>query len=236
MICTITSCRGDSRALQSGNLVATLWLDSKVVTTMSTNCQPKEMGTVKRRQRDGSRIDVACPSAVVLYNRYMGGVDRNDQMRQYYHVRSRGRKYYRYIFWFLFETCVANSFILYRHFCTSHQPQTRKLKTYLDFRLQLYKELVGHYCSRRRPGRPAAGLSVQRPARPLPFQHFPVKRRTSSSSGRSRCWYCAHSRQPPMRNETTWFCTECNVHLCHTGEEDGSDCFLLYHTRYITLD
>ena len=109
MICTITSCRGDSQALQSGNLVATLWLDSKVVTTMSTNCQPKEMGTVKRRQRDGSRIEVACPSAVVLYNRYMGGVDRNDQIRQYYHVRSRGRKYYRYIFWFLFETCVANA-------------------------------------------------------------------------------------------------------------------------------
>ena len=60
--------------------------------------------------------------------------------------------YYRYIFRFLFETYVANSFILYRHFCTSHQPHAWKLKTYLDICLQLHKELVRDYCSCSRLG------------------------------------------------------------------------------------
>ena len=159
-------------------------------------------GCCQEAANRGSTIEVACPSSVVLYNRYMGGVDCNDQLRQYYHVRSRGRKYYRYIFCFLFETCVANSFILYRYFCTSNQPHAQKLKTYLDFRLQLHKELVGDYCSRRRLGHPASGSSTQCPPRPLPLRHFPIKRRTSSCSGRSRCWYCKHARQPPTRKET----------------------------------
>ena len=156
-------------------------------------------------------------------------------MKQNIHAKERMTQtitylllYYMYIFWHLFETCVANSFILYRHFCTSHQPHAQKLKTYLDFRLQLHNELVGNYCSRRRLGRPASGSSTQRPPRPLPFRHFPIKRRTGSCSGQSRCWYCGHARQPPTRKETLWFCAECNLHLCHTGEEDGSDCFFCF--------
>ena len=40
----------------------------------------------------------------------------------------------------------------------------------------------------------------------------------------------------PQHGRRLWFCAECNLHLCRTGEEDGSDCFLLYHTRYVTLD
>ena len=39
-------------------------------------------------------MDVECPEFMVLYNRYMGGVDRNDQLRKYYHVSLKGRKFY----------------------------------------------------------------------------------------------------------------------------------------------
>ena len=137
--------------------LGTWWQPYGWTARWSPLCPPTASCVVKRQQTDGSRIEVACPSSVVLYNRYMGGVDRNDQLRQYYHIRNRGRKYYRYILWFLFETCVANSFILYRNFCTSHQPHARKLKTYLDFRLQLHKEFVGDYCSCHWLGRPASG-------------------------------------------------------------------------------
>jgi len=79
----INTHRGDSRSLQSGNLTATLWLDKRVVTVLSTASQHNEMSTVQRKQQDGSKAAVPCPSSVVNYNRYMGGVNRNDQLHNY---------------------------------------------------------------------------------------------------------------------------------------------------------
>ena len=95
--------RGDSEVVQNGDMTGILWKDNRVVTLLSTNAQPQNHSTVQCRQRDGSRRDVPCPEAMDLYNRYMGGVDRNDQLRQYYHVRLKSRKFYRYIFWFLLK-------------------------------------------------------------------------------------------------------------------------------------
>ena len=46
----------------------------------------------------------------------MGGVDRNDQIRGYYHVRLKTKKYYKYIFWFLFDLTITNSYILSSNF------------------------------------------------------------------------------------------------------------------------
>ena len=46
-------------------------------------------------------------------NCFMGGVDRNDQVRTFYHVRLKCRKYYKYIFGFLFEVSIANAYIIF---------------------------------------------------------------------------------------------------------------------------
>ena len=46
---------------------------------------------------------VDCPSSIV------GGVDRSDQLQSYYHVRL---KYHKYVFCFLFDMVVTNSYIL----------------------------------------------------------------------------------------------------------------------------
>ena len=78
----------------------------------------------------------------------MGGVDHNDQLRGYYHVRLKCRKFYKYIVWFLFDVAIVNSFILCKHF--THLGIT-DLKT---FRTELAKSLIGSYCSRKHPGRP----------------------------------------------------------------------------------
>ena len=137
------------------------WMDKKVVTMMSTGIQPTT-GTVLRRQKDGSRILVPCPQSIIEYNSFMGGVDRGDQIRGYYSCRTKCRKFYKYIFHFLLDTAITNAFVLQKHFsCSPHQ-------TILEFRLQLSKELVGEYCSRRRPGR---GSGV---VHSLPLRHFPT--------------------------------------------------------------
>ena len=225
--CIVLPCRGDSCILQNGSLVATLWLDNQVVRTLSTNCQPTETAEVLRHQQDGSRTKVPCPVAIAAYNRFMGGVDRNDQTRQYYHVQLKGRKYYKYIFWFTFEASIANAYILFTRYCIATDRDPR-IKSLLDFRLQLAKELIGEYKSRRRPGRKAAAVP-----KVLPLCHFPRKFKRPTKKGVSPCWYCAEKRYPARRRETVWYCSECQLHLCLSGLDDGSNCFLLHHENML---
>ena len=143
---------------------------------MSTCCQPNEKGSVLRRQRDGTRISLPCPQAIIQYNTYMGGVDRGDQLRGYYSCRSKSRKFYKYIFYFLLDTTITNAYILYtRH---TESPTFKHMK---DFRVALAKSLIGDYCSRRRPGRGGTAL------RSIPLRHFPTKVDGDVRNKRGRC-------------------------------------------------
>jgi len=89
--------RGESKYRQRGNLVVTTWRDRKLVYIMSTNVSPTTTTTVKRRTKDGHVENVTCPLSIQLYNSYMGGVDRADQFRGYYHVRMKSHKFYRFV-------------------------------------------------------------------------------------------------------------------------------------------
>ena len=181
---------------------------------MSTCCQPTEQGTVLRRQRDGSRVNFPCPAAVISYNTYMGGVDRGDQLRGYYGCRSKSRKFYKYIFYFLLDTPITNAYILHTQY--TELPTFKHVK---DFRVALAKSLIGDYCSRRRPGRGGA------PLHSIPLRHFPIKVQGDLRSKRGRCVAC---NLKGKRTDSTWWCQECKVWLCHTGNVD-TDCFLQWH-------
>ena len=78
---------------------------------MTKGCDATKVGTVLRRQKDGSRKEVSCPTVCV---EYMGGVDRGDQLQVYYPCRFKSRKCYKYIANFLFENAATNSYILFR--------------------------------------------------------------------------------------------------------------------------
>ena len=78
---------------QSGQLVAAVWMDNKEVQVLSTNVQPDGRGTVQRMQTDATVRSVEAPMAIISYNNWMGGVDRGDQIRQYYHLRLKSRKF-----------------------------------------------------------------------------------------------------------------------------------------------
>ena len=208
--------RGESTTLQADNLCASAWLDRKIVMLLYTGFDPTSTGQVLRRQKDGTQVSFTCPDACVEYNKYMGGVDLGDQHRSYYHVRMKCRKFYRYIASFLFDVAITNSFILY---CMAHTNQ--KLKS-LKFREILATELIGNYCSRKRPGR--GGHVVK----PLALLHFPIRILCENGPKRGRCALC---QQKKRRSDSPWYCRECDVWLCHQGLED--DCFLGWHKNIL---
>ena len=148
----------------------------------------------------------------------MGGVDRGDQLRGYYRYPIKTRKFYKYIFYFLFEVAITNAYILHKEYTTD----PKKCKNIKAFRLMLADQLIGDYCTRQRSGR--SGLHI----RSLPLRHFPVKVTTGQSikNRGGRCVYCSHIRK--RRSVSRWYCRECKLWLCHKGHPE-SDCFLLWH-------
>ena len=54
---------------------------------MATGYDPTEVDTVLRRQKDGSRKEISCPVTVAEYSKYMGGVDRGDQLCGYHQCK-----------------------------------------------------------------------------------------------------------------------------------------------------
>jgi len=204
--------RGESLSVQSDNVFASAWMDSKVVMVMYNCCDPAHISTVMRRKKDGARESVVCPQAIKRYNECMGGVDRGDQLRGYYHVRMKCRKIYKYIYNFLFDVSITNAFIIYQ---LGHPSSKMKIK---DFRVLLAKELIGDYCSKK-------SLGKLREKKRLPFSHFPVK---NTQRKRGRCSFC---KEKNKRTDTQWFCKECDIWLCHQG--CAEDCFLKWHSKIL---
>ena len=205
--------------------VAIWWLQSGRIRGRCRFCQhsqPNSTELVSRKERDGSMVTVPCPSSVTTYNKNMAGVDKGDQIRKYYSVRLKCKKNYKYIFWFLFDVCITNAFILTKF--DVGVPTALEETRLKQFRTKLAKALIGDYNGRKRTGRPSIHGEISRTQPPAP-QHFP------RHHPRQRCVYCQQVRNPPCRRESRWQCQDCDgwPSLCLTGKDDGTDCWHLWH-------
>ena len=198
--------RGECEIRQSKvntNLTVCVWQDSKPVTACSTYCQSTPLDNVERKMKNGEKKTFPCPSIITTYNRYMGGVDKNDQLRQFYHVRLKSQKYYKYLFWMLFDVAITNSLIIARA-SPILQKQTKSVKS---FRSALAQELLNGYCSRKRRGRKPT-VSIKK----FKGEHYPFL----GDGKQHRCEFCSLKG---VRKATKWYCRDCNIYLCHEGRD-----------------
>ena len=144
--------RGESRNLQSGKVTATVWHDNREICILQTNCDPNKKVYVQRKTGKGNKQTMgSCPHSVALYTKYMGGVDRADQRRCYYDLGRKTKKWWKYLFAFVLNTAIVNSFILYKE--TNSPSNTRHGVTQKNFRLALYRQMIGNFSSRKVIGR-----------------------------------------------------------------------------------
>lgn len=74
------------------------WKDKKPVHIIS-NFHGTEVISVKRTQKDGTKLEIPCPLAISDYNKHMGGIDKADMLRSIYGLNRKSRKFWHRIFW-----------------------------------------------------------------------------------------------------------------------------------------
>ena len=143
---------GDSVAFQKGQISVVAWLEKKrrktVLNASTTTDSTSAPVTASRKQNDGRMADVPCPQTVKQYNEKMQGVDWNDALCVKYSTARMARCWWLYIFYFLFDLSVANSFILMKEspnrklYTKAGAEKPRKL---IGFRKNLAEQLIGDY-------------------------------------------------------------------------------------------
>ena len=199
-----------------GPILALTWIDNKPVTISgtTTGIPEEQLPEVQRRKKDGTLENVACPPIISTYNCYMGGVDKNDQMKSYYGINISGKKWWTRVFFHLIDRAIFNGKVLFNE--SSHTSR----KNLKDFKVDLAKLLIGNFCSRRKRGRSSLDNQQAR----FVERHFPDFLPMNDNGRRMerRCVICSGAN---IRKKTSYYCPDCDVGLC------AAPCFRMYHQR-----
>lgn len=71
--------------------------------------------TVNRKNVDGTVVQVSCPNLVKQYNSHMGSVDRSDQLKGYYNVDQKSKRWWLRRFLHFMDLAVTNAYKLQIH-------------------------------------------------------------------------------------------------------------------------
>ena len=212
---TKKAARGSIRWLREDNVLFVKWMDTKEVAVCSTIHQAFSGEEVVRqvKQNDQWRQQrFPCPAPIMAYNRYMGGVDRSDQLLNYYSAHRRSNRWYRTVFLHLFDIATGNAFLLHKELTEAGRAMSHK--SFMD---KLCSELFGFEPNTVPKNRSSVHV-------PVPVFTGPVDRSLRATRGRQQCRRCLRQRR--MRKDTPWKCQACGVALCLTLERN---CFKMWH-------
>ena len=206
-------------------VLACLFIDKKNVRLLSTvhnqEVFQKEI-TVSAAKRDkyptGKRT-VYKPTLVQDYNRYMGGVDRGDQLASYHPFPHKCPKWYMMVFHHIIELCLINARICF------NLTHTKKISPE-SFRREVTEALVTPYMKKARVTVPVAESVPEMagvPAR-LVDRHFMGK----YEKPKPDCVVCSSKKPGKKRRQTSNFCKTCPKKPAMWG----IPCFELYHTMH----
>ncbi|XP_025192086.1 piggyBac transposable element-derived protein 4-like, partial [Melanaphis sacchari] len=127
------------------------------------------------------------PEPIANYNKFMSGIDRQDQMNSYYPFLRKTIRWYKNIGIHVIQMLLLNSYNLY------NQSQVGSKMTLYDFRLSILSELLSAFSKPR--------LDAKR-------KHIP-KTHEIGKNGRAlrkRCCVCAEEK---IQKDTSYFCPTC---------------------------
>lgn len=208
--------KGDIKAYRKEDKFSIIhWKDTNDVTVLST-LYNASVQTVRRIKKGGVIDNVTKPLSVCKYNESMGGVDLTDHYISSYPFIRKSLKWWRKVFFWLFETAIVNAYILY----TKVSPQTKKIKQRV-FRKRLVTQLVGEKRNNNKRKRPD---SLEQDERLNGKLHvlMPLE-----GTKKKNCIVCSGHGDGSSRKRTKLVCDTCESKpgLC------VGLCFQKYHTQ-----
>lgn len=109
------------------------WVDKRPVLMITTLKHPKMTLLIDRHGKIRKK-----PEEVAIYNKYMSGIDRADQMISYYSSPRKSLRWYKKVFFHIFDLAVWNSFYTFKRYCKNND----KRYDFLSFRDTLIQSLI----------------------------------------------------------------------------------------------
>ena len=166
--------RGESVYLRHGNIVAVHWFDKRDVYAVSSIHNNSEQEVTRR----GDSVPVMKPRIISEYNKYMNGVDKCDQYLSSYSLCRKSMKWWKKVFFRMFELAIINAMVLY---FDQNESLAKNRSSHKHFRISLIHELVHPLFTQRADT--TSPLSVSTPGRKaistekrLKGKHFPTSR------------------------------------------------------------
>lgn len=206
------------------------WKDNRIV-HLASNFHGVEESSVLRTERDGTKKTIKCPTVVNDYNKYMGGVDKADQLRALYNINRKSKKWWHRLFWGVIDIIFVNSFVI------NNKLSESKL-TVLQFRRAVAQGLITQgKCGLKRTTDISPGTSKGRPCL-QPRRGKQLFSTTSDvrlgnlgahwlqfSKTRGRCEVCSKNN---IESKPYTKCSTCNIFLCLNEKKP---CFNEYHSK-----
>lgn len=215
--------RSDFEYVTSRHLVLHKWMDKKLVFLLPNFHNPTSYGITQRKAKTGGTTAVKCPTSIMDYNRFMGGVDRADQRKESYALDRKSRRWWLRIFFNFMNISLSNAFVLLK-------THTHSNMTYLNFLSSITTSLIEEGKSKKRaiPSKysnkkknRSSGRKISMDTRNNTGLHLPVV------GNRSRCAFCSTSRH---EHRSIYHCSHCKRAFCMNPKRN---CFYNYHKNIL---
>lgn len=183
------------------------WIDKRAVSALSSFHDPTKFIKVNQRQFDGSVKEIDKPEIIHDYNIHMNNVDKLDQLKKYYEVDRKSRKWWHRIFFHFLDVALVNSYLI-----SKSLGYNLPLK---DFKL----DIISGLCQAESYVPPTSAKSHKTKTKVQVKLHKPyVDPNTRSLSShqpvRTTLRRCAHCSNTRHQRRTPWMCSTCKVPLC----------------------
>lgn len=202
--------RGENKSMFFNGVHVGKWRDKRNVIYITTEFG-KEMAVFRNKRGQESNK----PSAIIGYNKFMSGIDRQDQMMSYYPCGRKTIRWYKKLFVHVLQMSLINAFYL-------HNQYAQRGRLY-DFRLDVIKNLLS---SRSTPSIRPAIMNVSHTISKIEKKAKEIKgSQESKRVSRKECKVC---RQKKIRKQTVYECKTCpgNPGFC-------LECFETYHKNVV---
>lgn len=230
--------KGEHYWLRKKQVYVSVWQDKRPVHVITTRNHPTMTEVANRFGKLSTK-----PVEVGEYNKYMGGIDRKDQMVAYYSSPQKTIRWYKKVFFHLLDICVWNAFYVFKKYFKDDVKYS-----FLAFREELIKQMIkldnntkgtellkkGSIFSSRRTeytNKPQTQRTENPgPSKQVAENHWPEDIPPSENSKRKLKYLnCSLCYKKKKRKETRYRCKGCTAKtpLCAT-------CFEEWHLLYST--